>query len=137
MLALLGLVLLFSVSSAQDTVSPRGRLIAVEDSRAQTDTDLNTLRQGLTNRDPRIRQQAVPAIGRLERPDLIPSLTRSLTDDNLDVRVEAANAVGQLAKGPKGVADAKSRLLARARVEQDARAWGAVAATLGRLTYSV
>ena len=46
-------------------------------------------------------------------------LTRSLADDHASVRHEAANAVGQIAKGPKGIADAKRRLMARARVEQD------------------
>jgi cyclophilin family peptidyl-prolyl cis-trans isomerase/HEAT repeat protein len=137
LLRLLGFVLLFSVSSAaQDTASLRASLIAAEDARAQTDAELTTLRQSLTHPDPRVRQQAVRGIGRLERPDLISALTRSLTDDNVTVRMEAANAVGQLAKGPKGVADAKTRLLARARVEQDPRVWGTVAATLGRLGYT-
>ncbi len=111
-------------------------MIAAEDSRAQTDSELATLRQGLTNPDPTLRQQAVRAIGRLERADLIPSLTRSLADANVEVRIEAANAVGQLARGPKGVAEGKSRLLARGRFEKDPRAWGAIAATLGRLPYT-
>jgi cyclophilin family peptidyl-prolyl cis-trans isomerase/HEAT repeat protein len=103
---------------------------------AQTDAELSALRQNLTHRDPKLRQQAVRDIGRLERPDLIAALTRPLADDNVNVRVEAANAMGQLAQGEKGVADAKSRLLQRARVEQEPRAWGAVAATLGRLAYT-
>jgi cyclophilin family peptidyl-prolyl cis-trans isomerase/HEAT repeat protein len=90
----------------------------------------------LTNRDPAIRRQSVRAVGRLERPDLIAALTRSLGDDHADVRMEAANAVGQLARGPKGVTDAKTRLLARARIEADPRVWGVVAATLGRLAYT-
>ena len=131
-------ILLLSGSSpgfAQNMAALRERLIVAEDRRAQTDADLATLRQGLTHRDPKIRQQSVRAIGRLERPELIPSLTRSLADSNTNVRMEAANAVGQLAKGAKGVADAKSRLLTRAKVEKDPRVWGVVAATLGRLPY--
>jgi cyclophilin family peptidyl-prolyl cis-trans isomerase/HEAT repeat protein len=103
---------------------------------AQTDAELATLRQNLTHVDPKLRQQAVRDLGRLERPDLIAALTRPLADDNVNVRIEAANAIGQLAKGDKGVADAKSRLLQRAKVEQEPRAWGAVAATLGRLQYT-
>jgi cyclophilin family peptidyl-prolyl cis-trans isomerase/HEAT repeat protein len=102
---------------------------------AQSEADLGTLRQNLTHADPKIRQQAVRDIGRLERPDLIAALTRPLADSHVNVRLEAANAVGQLAQGEKGVADAKSRLLQRAKVEQDPRAWGVVAATLGRLNY--
>ena len=103
------LLLAFSahVSTAQSAMPFIERLIVAEDRRAQSDADLATLRQGLTNRDPRIRQQAVRAIGRLERPALIPALTRSLADDNANVRLEAANAVGQLAKGAEGVAAAK------------------------------
>ena len=102
----------------------------------QPDADVSTLRQNLTHADPKIRQQAVRDVGRLERPDLISALTRPLADANVNVRIEAANAIGQLAQGEKGVADAKSRLMQRAKVEQEPRAWGAVAATLGRLAYT-
>jgi cyclophilin family peptidyl-prolyl cis-trans isomerase/HEAT repeat protein len=107
-----------------------------EDARAQTDAELTTLRSGLTHADPKVRQQSVRAIGRLERADLIPALTRPLADPVADVRIEAANATGQLARDPKGVADAKSRLLARTKIEREPRVWAVVAATLGRLPYT-
>jgi cyclophilin family peptidyl-prolyl cis-trans isomerase/HEAT repeat protein len=103
---------------------------------AQSDAEISILRRNLTHADPKVRVQAVRDVGRLERPDLIAALTRPLADDNVSVRIEAANAVGQLARGDKGVADAKSRLLQRAKIEQEPRAWGAVAATLGRLAYA-
>jgi len=112
------------------------RILIAEDARAQTDAELTTLRSGLTHADPKVRQQSVRAIGRLERADLIPALTRPLADTVADVRIEAANAVGQLARGPKGVTDAKSRLLARTKIEREPRVWAAVAATLGRLPYT-
>ena len=121
---------------AQAPTDLLARLIVAEDGRAQSEAELATLRQGLTHRDPNVRQQSVRAMGRLERPDLIPALTRPLGDDNVNVRIEAANAVGQLAKGTEGVAQAKGRLMTRTRVEQDPLAWGAVAATLGRLPYT-
>jgi cyclophilin family peptidyl-prolyl cis-trans isomerase/HEAT repeat protein len=121
---------------AQEPLSLRARMILAADGRAQSDAELATLRQGLTHRDPNVRQEAVRAMGRLERPDLIPALTRPLGDANVNVRIEAANAIGQLAQGPEGVTQAKGRLLTRARVEQEPRAWGAVAATLGRLAYT-
>jgi cyclophilin family peptidyl-prolyl cis-trans isomerase/HEAT repeat protein len=134
---ILGLVVALSPTlAAQAPTDLLARLIVAEDGRAQSDAELTTLRQGLTHRDPKIRLQSVRAIGRLERPDLIPALTRPLGDDNVNVRIEAANAVGQLAKGAEGVAQAKGRLMTRTRVEQDPRAWGAVAATLGRLAYT-
>ena len=107
-----------------------------EDARAQTDAELATLRSGLTSGDVKVRQQSVRAIGRLERADLIPALTRPLADPVADVRIEAANAVGQLAREPKGVTDAKSRLLARTKIEREPRVWAVVAATLGRLPYT-
>ncbi|HUE85501.1 MAG TPA: peptidylprolyl isomerase [Vicinamibacterales bacterium] len=130
------LAALSTTMSARQPTSLQSRMIVAEDGRAQSDAELATLRQGLTSRDPNVRQQAVRAMGRLERPDLIPPLTRSLGDANVNVRIEAANAVGQLAKGAEGVTQAKGRLLTRARVEQEPRAWGAVAATLGRLAYT-
>src|SRR5262245_13595142 len=123
-----------TIGAAQPALSER--ILLAEDARAQTDAELATLRSGLTNTDPRIRQQSVRAIGRLERPDLISALTRPLSDANADVRIEAANAVGQLARGPKGVTDAKTRLLARLRIEREPRVWSVAAATLGRLPYT-
>jgi cyclophilin family peptidyl-prolyl cis-trans isomerase/HEAT repeat protein len=130
------LVALGTLPSAQQTISLRERMLVAEDARAQTDADLAALRQGLTHADPKLRQQAVRAIGRLERADLISSLTRALADANVNVRIEAANAVGQSAKGAKGVADAQTRLIQRAKVEQEPRVWRVVAATLGRLQYA-
>jgi cyclophilin family peptidyl-prolyl cis-trans isomerase len=52
------------------------------------------------------------------------------------VRTETVNAIGQLARGPEGVASAKTRLLARVRGEQEPRVRGVAAATLGRLAYT-
>ncbi len=132
------LVLLAAPPLALAQQPPLGlRMLLAEDARAQTPSELAPLRQGLTHHDAQTRRQAVRAIGRLERPDLIPLVTRVLADPNADVRAEAANAVGQLARGPKGVADALSRLLARARMEKEPRVWAVVAATLGRLPYTV
>ena len=120
----------------QDSTSLRERMLLIEDARSRQAEDLETLQRGLADRDPQIRRQAARAIGRLERPELIASLTRALADQHPDVRMEAANAVGQLSRGPKGIADGKARLLARARAESDPRVWGVVAATLGRLQYA-
>jgi cyclophilin family peptidyl-prolyl cis-trans isomerase/HEAT repeat protein len=114
----------------------RERMLIAEDQRAPTDADLAPLRQGVGSPDPATRRQAVRAIGRLERPDLMPVISRLLTDPVIDVRVETVNAIGQLARGPEGIAAAKSRLLARVKGEQTPRVRGVVAATLGRLAYT-
>ncbi|MGQ0735940.1 MAG: peptidylprolyl isomerase [Acidobacteriota bacterium] len=125
-----------SPAHTQPAASLAERILLAEDARAQTPAELATLRQSLTSPDLAVRRQAVRAIGRLERPDLIPALTPVLADRSLELRIEAANAVGQLARGQAGVASAKPRLLARAKVERDPRVWGVVAATLGRLPFS-
>jgi cyclophilin family peptidyl-prolyl cis-trans isomerase/HEAT repeat protein len=130
----LGVVLLASPALAQPAL--RERMLIAEDQRAATDAELAPLRQGLGSRDPATRRQAVRAIGRLERPELMPLVSRHLTDPHNDVRIEAVNAIGQLARGPEGVAAAKSRLLARIGGEKTPRVRGVVAATLGRLAYT-
>lgn len=127
------LLLLASPALAQPAL--RERLLLIEDQRGTSDADIDTLKQGLSNADPAVRQQAVRAIGRLERPDLMRIISPLLTDANADVRIETVNAIGQLARGPEGVSGAKGRLLARAKGEKDPRVRGAVAATLGRLRY--
>ena len=112
-------------------------MLLAEDARAQTDAELTPLRQGLTSRD-------VPSAdpgGACDRPARAPGSDPARSRVRLpttvaDVRIEAANAVAQLARGAKGVADAKTRLLARAKVEGEPRVWAAVAAALGRLPYT-
>jgi cyclophilin family peptidyl-prolyl cis-trans isomerase/HEAT repeat protein len=136
MRSLAALLILLLASPVMAQPSLRERMLLAEDARAQTDAELAPLREGLNSRDPKVRRQAVRGIGRLERADLIPLVTRVIGDPDPDVRIEAANALGQLARGPKGVADAKSRLVARTRVEREPRVWAVVAATLGRLPYT-
>jgi cyclophilin family peptidyl-prolyl cis-trans isomerase/HEAT repeat protein len=133
---LLALVLLLADAILAQQPTLAERMLRAEDSRAQTDAELAPLREGLNSRHPNTRRQAVRAIGRLERAELIPLVTRLLADPNVEVRIEAANAVGQLGRGPTGVAAAKTRLVARTRIEKEPRVWGPVAATLGRLSYT-
>ena len=130
------LISLFLAAPAFAQPDVRARMLIAEDQRAATDADLAPLRQGLGSRDPATRRQAVRAIGRLERPDLMPLVSRLLTDPNTEVRIETVNAIGQMARGAEGVAAAKSRLLARVKGEQTPRVRGVVAATLGRLPYT-
>ena len=130
------LIVLLAAPAVLQKLPLTERMLLAEDSRAQNEAELAPLRDGLRSRDPKVRRQAVRGIGRLERAELIPLLTPTLNDTDIDVRSEAANAMGQLARGPKGVADAKTRLLARTRIEKEPRVWGVVAATLGRIPYS-
>ena len=130
------LIALLAAPALVQNSSLAERMLLAEDSRAQSDAELAPLREGLRSRDPKMRSQAARGIGRLERAELIPLLTPVLNDTDADVRIEAANAMGQLARGSKGVTDAKNRLMARTRLEKEPRVWGPVAATLGRLPYT-
>src|SRR6266508_684125 len=131
---LLAVTLVATTASAQPALGER--MLVAEDQRAPTDAELATLKQGLGSPDAATRRQAVRAIGRLERADLLPVISPLLTDRNTDVRIEAINALGQVARGQDGLSAAKSRLLARARAEQTPRVRGVAAATLGRLPYT-
>ena len=123
-----------AIAEAQPAL--RVRMLIAEDQRAATDAELEPLRQGLRSGDADTRRQAVRAIGRLERPELMRLISPFLTDRNNDVRVETANAIAQLALGPDGISAAKSRLLVRARGETTPRVRGAIAAALGRIPYT-
>jgi cyclophilin family peptidyl-prolyl cis-trans isomerase/HEAT repeat protein len=109
-------------------------MLAAEDSRAVTAEGMSPLYQGLRSEDPEIRQIAVRALGRLERPSLVRSILRLLTDSVAGVRAEAANALGQAVYGG-GASDVVAPLLMTLRSESDPAVRGVIAQTLGRLPY--
>lgn len=117
---------------------PRGvaleqAILVVEDSRAEDDAALAPLREGL-KAEPRLQTLAVRALGRLERASLIPEIAALLDSSVVEVRAEAANALGQaVIRGEPGPAIAP--LTARARTESHVVALAALARTLGRLPY--
>src|SRR5262249_45184729 len=95
-----------SAARAQDAppAPPRVSRLAVlqaEDRRAPTARDLAVIRSGLRAGDEQTVRSAVRALGRLERPSLIPDIIPSLRHALPEVRVEAANAIGQAAQGWK------------------------------------
>jgi len=109
-------------------------MLAAEDRRAETAEEMSPLYQGLRSGDPTIRRIAVRALGRMERPGLVPSIARLLTDSVAGVRAEAANALGQAVYGG-GAADVLTPLLTRLQAERDPHVRGVVGQTLGRLPY--
>jgi cyclophilin family peptidyl-prolyl cis-trans isomerase/HEAT repeat protein len=136
------------VVSAQDEppATPRTSRLAVlqaEDRRAPTPRDLAVIRSGLHGGDEQTVRTAVRALGRLERPTLIPDLLPSLRHPLPEVRAEAATAIGQAAQGWKGdKAPAASAfdavvapLAARLKIEADADVRQALCDTVGRLPY--
>jgi len=110
-----------------------GRIIRAQDSRARTDSDLTVLRTGLGAANPAIREVAVRALGRLERPDVIRDIGTALADSSLAVRLAAVQALGQAAYRI-GVADARTLLLAQLEADSTQALRARIAETLGRLT---
>ncbi|UCG85774.1 MAG: HEAT repeat domain-containing protein [Gemmatimonadota bacterium] len=109
-------------------------MLTAEDARAETAEEMSPLYQGLRSEDPVVRQIAVRALGRLERPALVPSIVRLLTDSAASVRAEAANALGQ-AVYRGGASAAVAPLLSRLQAESDPHVTGVLGQTLGRLPY--
>jgi cyclophilin family peptidyl-prolyl cis-trans isomerase/HEAT repeat protein len=138
-------VLLVVVARAQDEPSRTTRLavLQAEDRRALTPRDLGIIRSGLHRGDAQTVRVAVRALGRLERPALIPDLIPSLHNALPEIRSEAANAIGQAAQGWKAdkapVASAidavSSPLVARLKVEPEPDVRAAICETIGRLPY--
>ena len=151
-----GLLLSFlaAASGAQTpAVRPANRaaarlaILAAEDRRAMTAADAATLRAGLRSSDAQTMRLAVRAAGRLERPDFIPGILPLLRHPLPEIRAEAANAVGQAARGwaderasGKAVRPAldavSAALVARLREDGDSDVRSVVAETLGRLPYT-
>lgn len=133
-------------ASALDTT-----LLAIEDGRPVDHAAVQALVQAVAGGSPDIQRQAVRALGRLERPDLIPHLLARLSSPLPELRAEAANAIGQAAQGfrtppaatfparpagmDQGVRAASAPLLARLAIETDPGVRGVLVATLGRLPY--
>jgi len=128
---LLVLLCLATPSAAQ---SLQERMLQAEDARPTTDAGLAPLVEGLQGNG---RRTAIRAIGRLERPEMIPMIAPALTD-GVGIRAEAANALAQMARTPAAVADVQKLLLARAAMDASLNtweSWGEIAAALGRLPY--
>ena len=138
---------LSSAAAAQDEpTTPRTSRLAVlqaEARRAQTPRDLAIIRSGLHGGDAQIVRVAVRALGRLERPAVIPDLIPPLRHALPEIRAEAANALAQAAQGWKGdKAPAASALdsvfaplAARLKLEAEPDVRAAICGALGRLPY--
>jgi cyclophilin family peptidyl-prolyl cis-trans isomerase/HEAT repeat protein len=121
-----------TVATAQ---SIQERLLQVEDARGKTADDLGTLQQALQGNT---RRNAIRAVGRFEREELIPLVAPAL-NDGVGIRAEAANALAQIAHTPEAVAQVQKLLLARAATDANLNtweSWGEIAAALGRLPYT-
>ena len=108
-------------------------LIAAQDSRAGGESAISILRAGAMAPDPALRAFAVRALGRTERPEVLAELARSLGDEQVTVRIAAADAVAQAVSRGEGVGSARALLLERLAVEGDPAVVDQLAESLGRL----
>jgi cyclophilin family peptidyl-prolyl cis-trans isomerase/HEAT repeat protein len=122
------------------------QIVAAEDARVSTPAQMAPIRTGLKTSDPRIVRQAVRALGRFERPELVPDILPLVKHGRAEVRAEALNALGQaLARVPRGIDEkaplpaeanvVRNALAAHVRADLDPYATGVAAETLGRLPY--
>jgi len=132
------------VPSAVAQTPTRLAVLQAEAHRAKTPSELGAIRAGARSSDDQVRRAAIRALGRLERPSLIPDILPALRHPLSEIRAEAANAVGQAASGwktPRPAAEerafesAVAALTARLKIDADADARSAIAETLGRLPY--
>jgi cyclophilin family peptidyl-prolyl cis-trans isomerase/HEAT repeat protein len=133
-------ILAFPLSARAQT---RLAVLQAEDRRAPTAADVAILRSGSRSGDVQTARAAVRALGRLERPSLIPDIVALLRHPMSEVRAEAADAVGQAAQAWKrerptnaAVDQTLNALMARLKVDIDPDVRAALAETIGRLPYT-
>ncbi len=120
------------ISRSPEVTAELQGVLAASDARAPTADDIELLRAGATSANVEVRVQAVRALGRLERGELIAVIVPALADVEPSVRAEAANALGQaVLRGDPSVV--RDTLLVRLGTESDARVRGVIAQTIGRL----
>lgn len=110
------------------------RMLVAEDARPATEAGLAPLLDGLEGNG---RRTAIRAIGRLERPAMIPLIAPAL-GDGVGIRAEAANALAQMARTPAAVVEVQRLLIDRAAIDANLNTWepwGEIAVALGRLPY--
>jgi cyclophilin family peptidyl-prolyl cis-trans isomerase/HEAT repeat protein len=110
-------------------------MLDAEDARGIGPAGLGPIQEGLGSPDPQLQAVAVRALGRLEDPELIVSISPLLSSTHPQVRAEAINAMGQAVFSADGdsVAALLHGLLSR---EADPAVRGVIGRTLGRLRYT-
>lgn len=142
--AALALLAVFAPAVARGQ-APATRLavLQAEDRRAATPGDLAVLRAGARSRDGQTARIALRALGRLERPALIPDILLGLRHPLAEARAEAANAAAQAAEGWRAgsapgpaLASLQASLIARLGVEAEPAVRAALCESIARLPYT-
>jgi len=120
-------------------------VLLAEERRAPTANDVAVIRAGVRSYDTDTALVAIRALGRLERPALIPDIASALRFELPELRAEAANAIATALGRPGApvpaslrstVSTAFATLAGRLEIETDANVRGALYEALGRLPYS-
>jgi len=116
----------------------RQRVFEAEDQRAPTAADVKVLVDGTRHASEIVQRMAVRALGRLERPAVIPDIVPLLAAPSASVRAEAANALGQVAPSVDRAREDEipALLISRLEVERDSVVRGVLCQAIGRLPYS-
>ncbi|HEY7790053.1 MAG TPA: peptidylprolyl isomerase [Vicinamibacterales bacterium] len=140
MALLIGALTLAPPARAQQApASSRARLLESVGRHAVSSADRNRIITDSRSRNIPLQRLAVRAIGRLEDPSLAKYVYPRLDSYVPEVRMEAANALGQIAQAQLS-ADAldqiTSQLLDRLDAEHESEVVGVICRTLGRLPYT-
>jgi len=139
----LGLALSASVA-AQVIPAARLGVLQAEDRRAPNSADLSRIQSQVRSANIQTAITALRALGRLERPNLIPSISPAIRNRYPEIRAEAANAAAQAAEGWRRGASAPgatapgtllTTLSARLEIEEEPSVRSALAQSIGRLPY--
>ena len=132
MLLLALIPLLQSPPVVQDSVAHA--LLTAEDARAATPRDLRILVDAARGSDLAHQRLALRALGRLERPDLLPHFVQAFESPSALVRETAAQGIAQAHhRGPAGTGAAAGALFEHAGRERNSEVRAAVLRALGRL----
>ena len=118
------------------------RLLVAEDARGQGRDGVTPILAGVTSADPRLRNMAVRALGRLQQPGLARPLLSALADRDPAIRATAANALAQAMAGtstPAGavtIAEAARALGEALAAERVPAVADELARSIGRLRYA-
>ena len=138
---------------AQQVPAARVNVLRAEARGAVSSNDLSIFRQAARSGDVQTARIAVRALGRFERPALVPDILPALRHTLPEIRAEAANALAQAAQGwAAGGVNAKDRpaagsqtaappiavfgaLSGRLEVEEEPNVRAAIVESIGRLPY--
>ena len=112
-------------------------VLTAEAARARTPAQLDLLRSTARTGSTAVQKIAIRALGRLERPALVPDLLPLLDVADPAARAEAANALAQASgEDIDAAAAARGALLDRLARETDQNARAAMCEALGRLAFA-